>query len=86
MTKEEEIIEIMAEVEHIRWASWQKHLHSKCVDVKGPDIVIPREWFDRWQRQIETSYKDLSESEKESDRREARKTLKALEKEGFEII
>lgn len=38
------------------------------------------ESFERWNRQANTAYGELSEAEKESDRREARKTLDAIEK------
>jgi len=34
--------------------------------------MLPIGLFERWQRQINTDYKDLSEDEKESDRKEVR--------------
>jgi len=40
--------------------------------------TMPKEFVDRWQRQVNTPYKDLSHSEQESDRKEADKFLKVL--------
>lgn len=67
----EEIIEQLADIEHQRWADWQKWVHSKCVehsDGKGEWVCFPAEDFKRWERQINTPYTELSEKEKQSDR------------------
>lgn len=56
-----------------------KHLFSKSItdvgqfDRETGAIIIPREFVERWQRQMNTDYKDLSEPEKDSDRKEAKK-------------
>jgi len=72
LTKEQIVLmEKLADIEHQRWSDWQKYLHSKCVehsDGKGEWVCFPAVSFRRWNRQIETSYKDLSEVEKDSDR------------------
>ena len=41
-------------------------------------VIIPKEYADRWFRQVATKYKDLSEEEKESDRKETRSYLPLL--------
>src|SRR3990167_5233022 len=74
----EEFIERGAELEHMRWARWQKYLHSKC-QVGQYGVVIPRELYDRWERQIEIPYDELSELEKESDKKETRNYLPLVE-------
>ena len=61
------LIEKLADVEHQRWADWQKYLHSKCKRIEG-NAVIEEKDFKHWERQIKTDYKDLSEAEKDSDR------------------
>ena len=66
-----EIIEKLAECEHDRWSRWQKHLFSKCIINEDGSMTIPKEFVERWTRQINTSYIDLSELEKDSDRKEA---------------
>jgi len=76
---EKKFVEKGANLEHERWARWQKHMFSKGTIVKAGlhegDLIIPAEFVDRWFRQIETTYDDLSEPEKESDRKETRNYL-----------
>lgn len=72
----EEMIEKMASIEHERWAKWQKYMHSHVYDSSqsiNPHLkVIPTELYNRWERQINTPYEQLSEKEKESDREQVR--------------
>lgn len=70
----EELIERLADIEHRRWSSWQKYLHSKCA-VTEDGLLIPQDLADCWERQIETDYADLSEREQGMDRAEVQKYL-----------
>ena len=64
-----ELKEKLADIEHQRWSDWQKYMHDRCeYDENRKEYFIPRDLFNRWERQIRTGYKDLSEKEKESDR------------------
>lgn len=75
---EEDFVEKGAELEHTRWAKWQEYFFSKCKILEYQEevsLVLPRGLYDRWKRQIETPYSELSESEKESDRKETREYL-----------
>lgn len=102
LQNEREFIEKGADLEHDRWAKWQKYFFSKCLikpqhEVGGQDdrfvyFALPKDLYERWNRQIDTPYIDLSEQEKESDREQVRpylplnrlsriKEMKALEKE-----
>ncbi|MCT4612087.1 MAG: hypothetical protein N4A47_01800 [Clostridia bacterium] len=72
------ILEKLADLEHSRWSKWQKYLHSKCVKNEDGSLTIPKELVERWERQIETSYNELTEKEKESDRRQVRNTINLL--------
>ena len=74
-TMEKRFVEAGANLEHDRWARWQKHMFSKCNNRVDGDKVIPAELVERWQRQIDTPYSELSEQEKESDRKETREYL-----------
>ncbi len=56
------LIEKLAAIEHKRWARWHKYCRTNWT----PENIA------RWDRQAETPYSDLSESEKESDRKEVR--------------
>ena len=69
------IMEELADVEHQRWSSWQSHVHEQCHEEADGSLRISAEAVERWERQIRTDYEDLSESEKESDRRQVRKYL-----------
>lgn len=94
--KVEEFIEKGADIEHTRWAKWQKYFFSKCSittseNENNATLVLPLELLKRWKRQIATPYSELSESEKESDRREVRSyeplltaTLTTLSQDGYE--
>ena len=60
-----DIIERLAAHEHEQWAHWTRYMLDNLTE----------ENIARWRQQIETDYKDLSESEKESDRQWARKAI-----------
>jgi hypothetical protein len=86
------IVELLADIEHERWAGWQAHLHSKLYEIDDNRVsqnhhlkILPTELYDRWERQIATPYSQLTESEKESDRNEVKKTLRALVGMGYMI-
>ena len=70
--------EKLAEVQHTIWSHWMRHVFSVCHDLEDGSCVIPSEYVRRWNRQMNTAYRDLSDSEKESDRDQADKTLEAL--------
>lgn len=61
-----ELFEKLADIEHQRWADWQKYcnkiLRQCCLSTYVEHILK------RWDRQIATPYKDLTEKEKDSDR------------------
>lgn len=76
---EQELIKQLADKEHASWARWMKYLFSVCeaYSIVDPDrfgrnkgVLIPPELVERWQRQIDTPYEDLTEQEKQSDRHE----------------
>lgn len=77
----EEIIEKLANYEHDRWSRWQKHLFSKCLKNEDGSMTIPKEFVDRWNRQINTNYFNLSNQEQESDRKEAIRILEIVKTE-----
>lgn len=73
---QDSLIERLAEIEHERWSDWQawchKILRENCPS-PGLEAVL-----ERWDRQIATTYKDLSEQEKQSDRDQVNRYLPLL--------
>lgn len=76
--KLESLIEDLAAVEHERWSHWQRHLHSKCERMSDGSLVIPANLADHWESQMNTSYSELPEAEKESDREQVRRYLPVI--------
>jgi len=69
MNKEQlnKIDEEFASIIHDVWSKWQEYLHSKC-EIQENKVSFPKSLFERWERQISTSYNLLPENEKQSDR------------------
>ena len=72
------LIERLAAIEHTRWADWQQYVHNKGLRQPDGSILLPSECVKRWERQISTAYKNLTEAEKESDREQVLKYLPIL--------
>lgn len=70
-----DLFEKLAAIEHERWADWQKYCFEKMeiprpvrVSNLGEVPFKPETDIQRWWRQIDTSYNDLSEFDKDKDR------------------
>ena len=72
----DQLLETLASIEHERWSHWQRYMHSKCIP-QGDDgaLLIPADLVRQWENQIATSYSELTEEKKESDREQVRKYL-----------
>jgi hypothetical protein len=68
-------VEQLASVEHERWSHWQRYMHSKCLRLSDGSLLVPAELVSRWESQFKTSYADLTDQEKESDREQVRRYL-----------
>ena len=88
MTFEDDIIEKLAELEHIQWEEWSKNLWSELNNIRrdlneAGDInaAVHRinERFHRWEKNW-IPYKDLPENVKEHDRKWARKVIEIIKK------
>lgn len=69
------LIETLSAIEHQRWSHWQSYLHSKCEKNDDGSLTIPKDLVEKWNKQIETDYSDLTEKEKKSDREQVMKYL-----------
>ena len=68
MIKPSELIELLAAQEHERWSSWMRYMFDNWTE----------ENIKRWKYQMVTPYAELPEHSKESDRKEARKTMEIV--------
>lgn len=64
----EDLREQLADIEHQRWADWQRYVHGLCTPAAGGALTVPASLVERWERQIGTSYDDLTDAEKAADR------------------
>ena len=70
-----EMREELAEYAHDAWSGWMKYLFEKSQKNQDGTVTIPKWAVDRWTRQAQTTYENLSFKEKNSDRDEAGKML-----------
>jgi hypothetical protein len=62
-----DITERLAAEQHAIWAHWMKYQFSCCVINEDGSVTIPADKVERWKRQMETPYSDLTDREKLSD-------------------
>ena len=73
--------ETLAKLAHEQWSGWMEYLFEKChkqTECEDGAMVIPPWAVERWKRQMKTSYEDLPEEEKDSDRTEADRVIEIL--------
>lgn len=68
-------INLLAAVEHERWAHWQQYLHDQCERLDDGSLLIPSGLVSRWEDQIRKPYVEMSPEEQESDRQQVRRYL-----------
>jgi hypothetical protein len=65
-----------ANKQHQIWSHWMRYMFTQCdfglpsvlSSMENGSCIIPKEKVDRWIKQMNTDYKDLTDEEKESDR------------------
>ena len=70
---------VLAQYAHDAWSRWMKCLFTKGKLNKSGSFTIKKDSVNRWQRQMNISFYDLPQEEKESDFTEA-KTILDLQK------
>jgi hypothetical protein len=75
------MVEIVASLVHDIWSRWMEYVFSKAVLNEDGSYTIPVEFVDRWQRQIDTFYEDLTEKERYSDKEFAKEILQVIKDE-----
>ena len=74
----EEILEVLANNTHQAWSSWMEWVFTNSVSNEDGTVTISKESVDKWKRQIETGYEDLTIEEQNSDIKEANIILDLL--------
>lgn len=77
-----ELKERLSAYAHESWSGWMRYLFDHGSWINGR-FLISREKCERWKRQVNTSYADLPETEKESDRKEAIKIMDIALEEAY---
>jgi len=75
---EKDLREELAKLAHEQWSGWMKYLFDKSKKESDGTVTIPKWAVDRWEKQMNTEYSELSELEKESDRNEANKFISVM--------
>jgi len=70
-----DIREKLAEAQHCIWSHWMAYLFQCCIMNSDGSATIPAEKVERWKRQVDTPYPELTNKEQESDRHQADKVL-----------
>ena len=83
---DEEFVEKGADLEHQRWARWQKYIHSLCSKNPDSSLTISKERVEHWEKEIATLYSELTEELKEYDRKETRNYLPLLHSQIEKIL
>lgn len=75
----EKLREAVANLCHEQWSGWMRYLFSKGTFNDDGTWTMPAWAVQRWTRQMETPYPELSNEEQDSDRAEADKFLALTE-------
>ena len=75
----EALVEQLAAIEHERWSHWQRYMHDNASRQEDGTLLIPADLVARWEKQIKTSYADLSADEQKSDREQVERYLPIIE-------
>ena len=73
--------EALAAYAHKAWSGWMRWMFDRCSPQDDGSTIVPAGLVSRWVRQMNTSYADLPDNEKESDRQEADEMLAIMSKE-----
>lgn len=70
--------EKLADLCHKQWSGWMEYLFSKGKFNDDGTWTMPSWAVDRWKKQSQTEFNNLSKQEKESDRSEADRFIKVI--------
>lgn len=77
----ERLREMLAEQVHVSWSGWVRYqLVTKGIQNEDGSVTVPKEFVERWTRQMKTTHDQLPEEEKSPDRTEADSYISVIEK------
>jgi hypothetical protein len=71
-------VEQLADYAHKTWSNWMKYLFEKSELKDDGSVIIPKDLVNRWKRQLDTKYEDLTIEEQDSDIKEANKIIEII--------
>lgn len=71
----DDLVEVLAGIEHERWSHWQRYMHGQCERNSDGSLTIPANLVAQWERQSATLYPKLSDAEKKTDREQVMRYL-----------
>lgn len=69
--------ETIARIQHDIWSRWMKYMLTCGEYDKRGNWIMPKEKVERWHRQMNTPYSELTEKERDSDRERADRVMGA---------
>ncbi len=78
MKDDAQLLIALSSLQHDIWSHWMKYQSSCCVENEDGSLTIPIGKVNRWKRQSETSFYNLSAGEQLSDVEQAQKVLAVL--------
>jgi hypothetical protein len=70
--------EALANLAHEQWSGWMDYFIGNCQEKDDGSLTVPAGYVAALRRQMTTPYHELSEAEKDSDRKEADKIIELL--------
>lgn len=73
--------EQLADLCHRQWTGWMRYMFSKGISNFDGTWTMPAKMVERWTRQMNTPYSQLSQSEQDSDRSEADRFMEVIQED-----
>jgi len=81
MSKKRTLLEALSDLQHEAWQGWAKYILDgprTFVDEFRESLTFYKSAIQRWTNQVQTTYDDLIEEDKEKDRVFARRVMKTI--------
>jgi hypothetical protein len=72
------MLDKLANLQHEIWSHWMRYLFEISSQNEDGTVTIPADKVERWKRQMNTKYLELSNDEQESDLEQARKVIAVI--------